>query len=235
MEKNKEQVSVILTVWKRNNLERQLKAIYEQTANIEQIYVYQNENHIDISYLKDKYNFIHIHSKDKNFKFHGRFTLPLLFETEYTAIFDDDTIPNKRWIEHSTNLVKEKNCIVGANARKYYDSSFDPFVGNNEPLKCDIVGHCWVFKTAWIHYMWREKPPRYDNGEDIHFCATCQIYGNIECYYPSQRVSEPETWGDTQRELGTDKYATWRTFSNHDSTRYALYEYWIERGWNIEK
>ena len=77
-----EKINVILTVWKRNNLEEQLEAIQNQTADIDTVYVYQNESHVDISHLKSKYNFQHVHMKDTNFKFHGRFTLPLLFETK---------------------------------------------------------------------------------------------------------------------------------------------------------
>ena len=68
-------INVILTVWKRNNLELQLKAIEQQTANVNEIYVYQNESHIDIEHLKEKYKFNHVHSKDVNFKFHGRYRI----------------------------------------------------------------------------------------------------------------------------------------------------------------
>ena len=45
-------ISVILTVWKRDNLEEQLQAIKNQTADVSDIYVYQNESHVDIEYLK---------------------------------------------------------------------------------------------------------------------------------------------------------------------------------------
>tara|TARA_R100001143_G_C3319019_1_gene113816 strand:- start:142 stop:849 length:708 start_codon:yes stop_codon:yes gene_type:complete len=229
---NENNVSVILTVWKRDTLEKQLIAINNQTANIDSIYVYQNESHIDIEHLKGKYTFKHIHSKDVNFKFHGRFTLPLLFDTKYTAIFDDDTIPNKKWLEHCINVCEAKNCIVGANGRKYHDTHFDPSHGNDSDVKCDIVGHCWFFKTEWVHYMWREKPPTYDNGEDIHFCATCKIYGNIDSYFPSQPMNNFDVWGDTQLHLGIDQHATWRK-QHHDDVRYSLYEYWMKKGWEI--
>ena len=37
-------INVILTVWKRDNLEEQLEAISKQTANISDVYVYQNES-----------------------------------------------------------------------------------------------------------------------------------------------------------------------------------------------
>ena len=52
--------TVILTVWKRNNLEEQLKSVLNQTSELADIYVYQNESHIDISHLKNQYNFKHV-------------------------------------------------------------------------------------------------------------------------------------------------------------------------------
>ena len=223
-------INVILTVWKRDNLKVQLDAIQNQTANINEIYVYQNESHVDINYLKKDYKFNHVHSVDVNFKFHGRFTLPLLFNTKYTAIFDDDTIPNPEWLSHCKKLCDEKNCIVGANCRNYNRDAFGCGDGNIDPIKCDIVGHCWFFKTNWIHYMWREKPPTYDNGEDIHFCSCCKIHGNIDSYFPDQPINKPEIWGDVFQGLGSDEHATWRK-PNHDDFRWSLYEYWMEKGW----
>ena len=229
-----DKINVILTVWRRDNLEEQLHAIQKQTARINEVYVYQNESHVGIDHLKARYDFKHIQAKNMNFKFHGRFTLPLLFNTKYTAIFDDDTIPNKGWLDHCKKLCDEKNCIVGANCRNkngfgcgLCDGKF-----NNEPIKCDIVGHCWFFKTEWIHHMWREKAPTFDNGEDIHFCAACKIHGGIDSYLPTQIQEQPENWGDTKTSLGADHHATWRK-STHDSTRDRLYRDWIKKGWLV--
>ena len=61
-------ISVVLTVWKRNNLATQLEYITNQTADISDIYVYQNESHVDITYLKDRYDFKHIHSKENQIR-----------------------------------------------------------------------------------------------------------------------------------------------------------------------
>jgi len=223
-------INVILTVWKRNNLEEQLKAINSQTASISDIYVYQNESHVDINYLKDEYNFKHVHSKDMNFKFHGRFTLPLLFTSEYTAIFDDDTIPNPKWLEHCIDVSRKRNCIIGGNGRNYSGIGNCDCCGyNDEDKKVDIVGHCWFFRTEWIHHMWRESAPTFDNGEDIHFCASCKIHGGIDSYFPSQ--TDPEKWGDLkQQALGTDEHASYKR-KDHTDTRTNLYEYWMKRGW----
>jgi len=222
-------ISVILTVWKRNNLEEQLRRIYAQTVDISDIYVYQNECHIDISHLKEKYNFKHIHSKDVNFKYHGRFTLPLLFETKYTVIFDDDTMPNPRWLEYCVEVCEEKNCIVGGNCRNYNGKNFTCGSRTTEHTKCDMVGHCWFFKTDWIHYMWREKPPTYETGEDINFTCTCSLFGGIDSYFPAQPINRPEVWGDSQEHLGMDEHASYK-IANHEF-RLSLYEYWMNKGW----
>jgi hypothetical protein len=232
-----DRITVVLTVWKRNNLEEQLEAIYNQTADLSDVYVYQNESHVDITHLKERYKFKHVHSKDMNFKFHGRFTLPLLFDTKYTAIFDDDTIPNEGWLQHCKNLCDQKNCIVGANCRNYNgrgSCGLCDGILNEEPVKCDIVGHCWFFKTEWIHHMWREQAYTFDNGEDIHFCAACQIHGGINSYLPSQTRTDIENWGDSKPTLGTDSVATWRK-PEHNSIRNELYGHWISKGWEVNK
>ena len=52
--------SLLLTVYKRSNIEKQLEAIYNQTIKPDYLIVFQNENHVSIEYLKKKYNFIHV-------------------------------------------------------------------------------------------------------------------------------------------------------------------------------
>lgn len=229
-------INVILTVWKRDNLEKQLNAIQNQTANINDVYVYQNESHIDVDRFKDKYKFKHVHSKDMNFKFHGRFTLPLLFDTKYTAIFDDDTIPNKNWLSHCQQLCEKDNCIVGANCRRQdgFGAGLCDGKFNTVPLEGDLVGHCWFFKTEWIHYMWREPAPTFDNGEDLHFSAACKIHGGIKSYLATQTPGDEDSWGDTESALGIDEHATWRR-PDHNPIRAKLYEYWVDKGLEVAK
>ena len=49
-------VAVLLTQWKRNNLKIQLEQIKKQTMKPDVIIVFQNENHINVDYLKDEYD-----------------------------------------------------------------------------------------------------------------------------------------------------------------------------------
>ena len=53
-------IALILTAWKRNNLELQIKQILKQTLRPNYVVVFQNENHINIDNIVKKYNCIHV-------------------------------------------------------------------------------------------------------------------------------------------------------------------------------
>lgn len=242
----KDAITVILTYWKRDTFKLQMDNIVNQTKKPRQIWVYQNEAHIDLSKKKiGNYDIpiSFIHSKDMNFKFHGRFTLPLLCDTEYTAIFDDDTVPGLMWFENCLGLSKKKHCIVGTNGRiikKDFMSILTGFwqegVGGPDPTNedtiVDFVGHSWFFKSDWVKNMWKDRPFTWDSGEDIHFAASCKIYENIDCYVPSMPADNPSLNGDSMVHLGYDQYAAWRK-GTHQDIRKKIVSYWISKGWKI--
>lgn len=228
-------IDVILTQYKRNNLEKQIDAILAQEPSnlISNIFVWQNESHVDISDILSKYPQVqHIHCKQTNFKYHGRFTVPLLSSNDFYAIFDDDTIPNKRWLEHAVYYAK-KGCIVGGNGRFY---SGKPGVGlcdgtyNSDPIECDVVGHCWVFERKAMEYMWKHLPQTYENGEDIQLCCGGKLYGDYKIIIPPQPRNNPDVWCDTQPQLGSDEHASWKR-ENHNEQRKKLFDSWIRKGW----
>jgi len=239
----KDEITVILTVWKRAYLEKQLNHILNQTKKPYQIWIYQNESHLQIQIpeaIKKQYNISVIQSKDINFKFHGRFALPLLADTEYTAIFDDDTMPGARWLETCLNVSKRNNCIVGANGRtmkrgfEEAEGQHMIAIGDGRPIEkeveVDFVGHCWFFKTAWCKYLWLDRPFSWDNGEDIHFAAASQIYGNVRCFVPQMSANDYSTWGDIESHLGRDEHASWKR-NDHAKLRNDIVSYWHEKGW----
>ena len=60
-----DEISVIFTVWKRNNLEKQFIALEQQQGvSVKEVYVYQNESHVDLEPLKEQWQFTHIHCKN---------------------------------------------------------------------------------------------------------------------------------------------------------------------------
>lgn len=237
------EITVILTVWKRNNLLQQISQLVNQTKKPNQIWIYQNESHLDIEIpqqIKNQYNISVIQSRDINFKFHGRFVLPLLCDTEYVAIFDDDTVPGIRWLENCLDTSKRNNCIVGANGRTMkpgFESSNEQHMialGDGKPIEeetqVDFVGHCWFLKSEWCRNLWKDRPFSWDNGEDIHLAASCQIYENIKCFVPKMPLDDRELWGDLQPHLGADEHASWKK-GTHANLRSDIVRYWCDKGW----
>ena len=239
----KDEITVILTVWKRPHLEKQLNAVLKQTKKPYQVWIYQNESHFDIEVdeeYKKAFNISIIQSKDINFKFHGRFALPLLADTEYSVVFDDDTIPGHRWLENCLDTSKRNNCAVVTRGLVIENGFEDQqeqcirAIGDGRPveeeMEVDLGGHSWFFKTDWCKYMWRDRPFTWDNGEDIHFSAACQIYGGIKCFVPKMPANDKSLWGDLELQLGADLHATWR-LSDHSVLRGSTVKYWYEKGW----
>lgn len=231
-------ITSILTVWKRNNLKEQLEMINNQTIKSD-IIVFQNENHVNIEALKKKYNFTHIHSRDFNYKFHGRFLLPLLLSTDYVCIFDDDCICNPRWFARTMKSCAEKNAIIGGNGRLIKRKTLtqtgphgdDQYARRRtDDVLVDFVGHCWFFKRDWIHYMWQDNTFSVDNGEDIHLCAAAKVFGGIDSYVGGS--ADWEEKGDlAQARLGSDQYANWKKNANHRPLRIKIIRHWIKKGW----
>jgi len=240
----KNEITVILTVWKRHqNLQAQLEYVLAQTKKPYQVWIYQNESHFDIqlsAQTKQAHNIAVIQSKDINFKFHGRFALPLLCDTEYVAIFDDDTLPGARWLENCLETSQRHNCIVGANGRtlkagfqtvadQHMDGDGDGHSVEQEK-QVDLVGHCWFFKTDWAKNIWLDRPYTWDNGEDIHLAAANQIYGGIRCFVPRMPANDKSLWGDLRPQLGRDEHATWKK-TDHGSLRGEIVKHWCAKGW----
>lgn len=241
MKYKKDEITVILSVWKRNHLEQQLQRMSEQTKKPYQVWIYQNESHSNISdEFKKRWNISLIQSCDINFKFHGRFALPLLCDTEYVAIFDDDTMPGSKWLENCLDTSKRNNCIVlarGLSVKEGFQLQREQClvaIGDGRPIEqemeVDLGGHCWFFKTEWCQYMWRDRPFTWNNGEDIHLSAACQIYGNIRSFVPKMPAHDRSLWGDLEMHLGADQHATWRQ-SDHSVLRGDTVKYWCDKGW----
>jgi len=242
---NNPTLSVILTVYKRETLELQLRTIFDQSWKPNEILIWQNESHINMSpsteclaaYAAAGIPLRHIHSKQFNFKFHGRFTLPLLLTTDYVAIFDDDTPPGPLWLENCLQTSLEFNCAVGGNGRNI--ATVDPitltgtegFQARAGAQKVDFIGHCWFFKQKWIKHMWAHAPSTLENGEDIHFSASLSLVG-IPSYCPSQPVDQPGCWGDIMPQYHGDAHASYKK-PGHTAERNDIINHWIKKGWKL--
>ena len=211
-----ESITVILNGYRRPyNLPMQIDSIKNQSIKPEQVWLWINDHednrNIDFSNLGlDK-----VFKNDYNWKFYGRFAAALLADTEYVAIFDDDTVPGENWFKNCLEVMKEKEGILGSagvilNSERYmlHDRCGWPTM-NEETEEVDLVGHAWFFKREWLQYLWREKPFTWDNGEDIQFSYLSQKYGNIKTYCPPHPKNDLSMHGSILgNELGIDSKAT---------------------------
>jgi hypothetical protein len=220
---------VLLTVYKRNYIEKQLECIYNQTLKPDYIIVFQNENHISIEHLKSKYNFIHIKS-DYNTKFYGRFTYCINFPVDICIIMDDDIFPAKHCIENYINQCIHLNSIIGGNGRPINRNKdvLDKFnidyeeIGIRKSKKVDFVGHMWCFKKDWLYYMFSIKPYTFDTGEDIHLCLSCKVKGNIDSYIAAHKTNDDIC--DTSNGIYyADDFASFKYTSNELRNNVAQY------------
>ena len=243
-------VTAILNGYRRpNNLPVQVQALRNQTHSPEQVWLWINHHEDFVNekqYTLKELPIDRICYNDYNWKFYARFALGLLAETEYVAIFDDDTIPGTKWFENCLETMETHEGLLGAAgyiqegplATQYYREGWPS--NNDEVKRVDYVGHAWFFRRNWLQYLWREKPPMLDNGEDIHFSYIAQKYGNLQTYCPPHPKADREMHGSIYGyELGVDVKATStnQSISHQEffSQRNMCIGYSIDNGWNTVK
>lgn len=227
---NTEDITVILTVWRRSHVEEQINALLAQTLMPRNIWVYQCCNHISLKGCLKKYPFIHHISSTVDLKYYGRFSLANHISTKYTFIIDDDVIPSPKWVQTCANLNNKYNAIISSSGRIIPPDSFSPelktddsylakyFIGDNDnslprnwcdqDTVVDFGCNSWFFKTSWIKYFWSIWPCTFDTGEDMHLSATCNILASIPTIIPQQ--TSAETSGNLKKMYGFDEHASWK-------------------------
>lgn len=236
-------ITVILNVYKRPYmLEKQIEAIKNQSISIqsENIHVWYNESGVEQLLPSD--DKIKTYECNWNTKFWGRFTIPLLMDTEYIAIFDDDTIPQKDWFKNCIETINnpETNGILGGIGVILDSKGYQPNhkigwngIHSNKTERVDLVGHAWFFRQEWSKYIWYEKPYMWDNGEDIMFSFLAQKYGNINTFVPKHPENQTNLWCNDLKigtEVGNDKNASWLK-GPHYNDRNNICVYCINKGW----
>ena len=213
---NQGNVTVILNAYRRPyNLKMQIEAIRKQTITPKQIWLWVNKHEDNEDFDFAALDIDRVFNNDHNWKFYGRFAAALLADTEYVAIFDDDTIPGNDWFSNCFGTMNVYEGILGSAGvtlnDKYYihhDRCGWP-AQNSKTTRVDLVGHAWFFKREWLSHLWREKPTTWDNGEDIQFSYLAQKYGNVQTYCPPHPPNNKEMHGSVLgNELGIDSKAT---------------------------
>ena len=238
-------ITVILNCYKRlNYLQQQIDAIKQQTIAPADIWIWYNKPEDGVQYDLNAFG-CKVVMCNHNFKFHGRFALGLLAQTEYVAFFDDDTIPGKRWFENCINTINNgHDGILGStgvllNRELYSGNTKYGWTSNhnNDVVEVDLVGHSWFMKKKHLKYMWYEDPVSWDNGEDMQLSYLAQKYGNVNTYVPPHPNSNLELWGSLPNlglQYGNDENASWRK-KTHNTLRDDIVKEQIKRGWKLVK
>ena len=209
-------ITVILNAYRRPyNLQMQVESIRNQTNPPKQIWLWVNYHEDNKDFDFSSLNVDRVFHNDFNWKFYGRFAAALLADTEYVALYDDDTIPGTRWHENCLNTMSTHQGILGSagvilKGIRYvqHDRCGLP-TQNPEVTEVDLVGHSWFFKREWLKYLWLEKPTTWDNGEDIQFAFMAKINGGIPTYCPPHPPDDKSLHGSVLgNELGIDSKAT---------------------------
>lgn len=238
-------ISVILNGFKRSkHFGAQLEAIQNQTIKPKEILFWQNKGDNFDNLLTNQT--IHA-SCNHNLGVWARFAYALNAKSEYICIFDDDTIPGKKWLENCLNTIKEHDGLLGTIGVKFLtETGYNPAVrvGWDSPNEnteiVDIVGHSWFFKRSDLSFFWRELPDINQPtivGEDIHFSYMLQKYANKKTYVPPHPINDIEMWGSKPEiawSIGTDDAAISKHTFNQNLMSHVYVEY-IKKGFKILK
>lgn len=235
-------ITVILNGYKRPEyLKEQYEAVAEQTAKPSNIFFFNN-------FDKEAFNEFdgEVISKcvstrsNANFGVWSRFAHALNARTKYVCVFDDDTIPGKKWLENCLETIKLSNGLLGTrgvvfhNTNNYWQNDAYGWQSQNEEtVQVDILGHCWFFEREWLTAYWRELPPLefFYAGEDMHFSYTIQKYLGLNTYVPPHPANDKKMWGSLKAEqYGGDSKATSSYAGGHIG---AYYNYIISKGFKI--
>ena len=235
------QVTTILNLYRRPQyMAQQVAAVRKQSVGNGPVWIWKNYHEDNASCKSGDFNEDRFFDNDHNWKYFGRFAAGMLVDTEYVAFFDDDTIPGRDWFLNCMSSMAEKDGIMGSagvvlNSAEYADHYRVGWPSKNESIeRVDLVGHAWFLKTEWLKYMWMEKPPTWNNGEDIHLSHMAQKYGQIETYCPPHPAKDlmkhgsllPYQYGDDN--VASSRQNNWHTFFPE---RDACVKNALEGGW----
>jgi hypothetical protein len=239
-------ITAILTLYRRpQNLAQQVEALRNQTIPPKEIWVWINYHEDNEQLVLDFINVDRVFDCNHNWTFFGRFAAGLLADTQFVAIFDDDTIPGKRWFENCLSSHAELESkgyttpILGSagvllNSYIYDDHSRHGWPSQNTTIEqVDLVGHAWFFAYDALHHFWQEKPLTWANGEDIHFSYCAQKYGGIQTFCPPHPPEDKDLWGSLYAlELGEGGVATsWLSRLTFFSQRDQIVNDALKKGW----
>mgnify|MGYP002626600146 CR=1 FL=1 len=202
-------IVIVLTVWKRNNLERQLIQIKNQSIiknKKTNIIIFQNSNHTNIKDIVEKWNKTYKFSYNVDITFiqspietgyFGRFIIPLtssVNDNTYFIICDDDVIWGNRYFENMIRVVNQGSLATrngriitenfGEEIKAFTNENQNKQICYNEDIEYDFGGHIWAGRISWLRKAWNHIPVSLEHSEDFWLSAVLKVFYNITTKSP---------------------------------------------------
>ena len=199
-------IVIILSVWKRNNIERQLNQVKMQSIlknKKTNIIIFQNSNHLNIEYIVNEwkkpnkfYDYVNITFIQSPIEtgYFGRFIIPLtssVNSNSYFFICDDDIIWGKKYFENMARVVNEGHLATrnGRIITENYKEIIIPKLRKNQicyndDIEYDFGGHIWCGRIDWLRKAWNHIPFSFENSEDFWLSAVLKTFYNITTKIP---------------------------------------------------
>ena len=201
-------IIIVLTVWKRNNLEKQLIQVKRQSIINDKkinLIIFQNSYHTDVRKIIDKWNkqklfpenlvLTHIQSPLET-GYYGRFLIPLTSSVKNNSFFiicDDDIIWGDRYFENmirvvnSGSLATRNGRIVNWSFQSISKALYSykrQHICYDEDIEYDFGGQIWAGKIDWLRKAWTHIPISLENSEDFWISAVLKAFYNISTKIP---------------------------------------------------
>lgn len=244
-------ISVVLNLYKRPEaLALQLQALALQTLPPKEILLFQDgtDDATPIAVPQElKSHFTKIVVSSQNVGVWGRFKFAReTAQYPLVCVFDDDTIPGRRWLENCNTQMQQREGIYGTIGivlepntqypyKKFFRVGWDGQLC--ETAEVDFVGHSWFFKKSWLDYMY-EVPSEVQSlkcaGEDIALSFGCQQHG-IKTFVPPHPPGQPEWYGsqvESANSLGTANIGISMNTENLKTMNHAI-QILLKKGWSL--
>ena len=199
-------LTVVLNVYGRpQHLDEQFNSIINQTIKPTKIIIWNNGcTSFDFSKFK-KHELVSFYDSSHNFGVWSRIFIGLYSDTDYVCVFDDDTIPGKKWFENCFNTLQEVDGalgtvgVVNVVGNKYKHIKRVGWVNPNEVIEeVDTIGHSIFLKREHLSVYVNDLPDlvKYKIfGEDMHITYTLQKFKNLKTFVPPHPKNDQDMWG----------------------------------------
>ena len=177
-------IGVVLQVFKRNTLQKQLEAAVKQTLLPKTIIVLQNGHYVDVAKTIQTFRLLHPRvelqhiAASKNLRFHGRFHIAYMMRESYVSVWDDDVLPRSEWLQYCVDFSKlHGNALVGSHGKRIIHINENKVILRESFGRSDFVGHTWTLPRTFLKYYLESEKLTLHTGEDIQLSFALQKVG----------------------------------------------------------